>query len=430
MMARLWLWGYSLLMRALQPLALRKLRRRARDEPLYGQHIPERWGHYAVPPGHGYVWVHAVSLGETRAAALLLARVRAQWPGQHLLLTHGTATGREAGQALLQPGDVQVWQPWDTPEVVRRFLEHFRPRVGLLMETEVWPNCVQACRERGVPLLLVNARMSEKSARQARRWRGLSQPAYAGLSEAWAQTEGDARRLRELGVRVTPVLGNLKFDVQLDAHQQAGGERAREALSSPVVVLASSREGEEAAFLQALRQHPDACRNVRWAIVPRHPQRFDEVAGLIQAAGGGVLRRSQFETLEQASRQWAKQDDHTVLLGDSLGEMASYGAMASVTIMGGSFEPLGGQNLIEPLSCGSPVVVGPHTFNFAQATQEALQAGVAVRVPTWSEALTAALSWAQPGTHDHEVSRQCREFVQRHAGAVHRSVDRLSTWLG
>ena len=366
MMARLWLWGYSLLMRALQPLALRKLRRRARDEPLYGQHMPERWGHYAVPPGHGYVWVHAVSLGETRAAALLLARVRAQWPGQHLLLTHGTATGREAGQALLQPGDVQVWQPWDTPEVVHRFLEHFRPRVGLLMETEVWPNCVQACRERGVPLLLVNARMSEKSARQARRWRGLSQPAYAGLSEAWAQTEGDARRLRELGVRVTPVLGNLKFDVQLDAQQQAGGERAREALSSPVVVLASSREGEEAAFLQALRQHPDACRNVRWAIVPRHPQRFDEVAGLIQAAGGGVLRRSQFETLEQASRQWAKQDDHTVLLGDSLGEMASYGAMATVTIMGGSFEPLGGQNLIEPLSCGSPVVVGPHTFNFAQ----------------------------------------------------------------
>jgi 3-deoxy-D-manno-octulosonic-acid transferase len=429
MSARLWLWSYSLLMRILQPLVLRKLTRRARDEPLYGQYIAERWGQYSMPPGGGYVWLHAVSLGETRAAALLLTRLRMQWPGLRLLLTHGTATGREAGQALLQPGDVQVWQPWDTPAAVKGFLDHFRPRVGLLMETEVWPNCVHACTERGIPLVLVNARMSEKSARQARRLLGLSQPAYAGLSEAWAQTEDDARRLRELGVRVTPVLGNLKFDVQPDERLQAAGEQARAALTPPVVVLASSREGEEAAFLQALRENPVAMSHARWAIVPRHPQRFDEVAALMQTAGFEVLRRSSFDTLELAARQWGMSKPSTLLLGDSLGEMGAYSAMANATMMGGSFEPLGGQNLIEPLAYGSPVVVGPHTFNFEQATQEALRAGVVERVSHWPAALPAAVSWAQRQVQDPRVSMQCREFVERHAGAVTRSVERLTAWL-
>jgi 3-deoxy-D-manno-octulosonic-acid transferase len=150
---------------------------------------------------------------------------------------------------------------------------------------------------------------------------------------------------------------------------------------------------------------------------------------LIQAAGFAVLRRSSFETLESAARQWEQSDQHTVLLGDSLGEMGAYSAMANATLMGGSFEPLGGQNLIEPLAYGSPVVVGPHTFNFEQATQEALQAQVAERVQDWSAALPVALSWAQRQVQDPRISTQCRDFVQRHAGAVMRSVARLSHWL-
>lgn len=420
---------YSLVMRALQPWVVRKLKRRSRDEPLYGQHISERWGQYHIPAGQGYVWLHAVSLGETRAAALLLPRLRAQWPGMRLLLTHGTATGREAGRSLLQPGDVQVWQPWDTPQAIERFLAHFQPRVGLLMETEVWPNWVHACRARGVPLLLVNARMSEKSSRQAQRLAVLSRPAYAGLSDVWAQTEDDARRLRALGAPVTAVLGNLKFDVQLDGRLQAAGQHACDALSRPVVVLASSREGEEAAFLDTLRQQPLALANARWLIVPRHPQRFDEVAALMQGAGFAVVRRSQFATLEQAATQWAACDEHTLMLGDSLGEMGAYGAMAQVTLMGGSFEPLGGQNLIEPLAYGSPVVVGPHTFNFEQATQTALQAGVAVRVQDWQSGVQAALTWMQRQAQDPGWPQRCREFVLAHAGAVARSVERLKTWM-
>jgi len=424
-----WLMIYSLVMWALQPWVLRKLRRRSRDEPLYGQDIPERWGHYAMPDGQGFVWVHAVSLGETRVAALLLPRLRARWPGLRLLLTHGTATGREAGRSLLQPGDVQVWQPWDTPAAVQGFLQHFQPRVGLLVETEVWPNWVQACQAQRVPLLLLNARMSEHSYRKAQRLRVLSQAAYAGLSEVWAQTEDDARRLRGLGAPVTAVLGNVKFDVHLDERLQAAGVQARGQLPRPVVMLASSREGEELSFLEALRCHPQALGLAQWLIVPRHPQRFDEVAGLVQQAEFSVLRRSQFESLVQAAASWASSGERTLLLGDSIGEMGAYAAMAHATLMGGSFAPLGGQNLIEPLAYGSPVVVGPHTFNFEQATREALRAGVAVRVDSLAEGVQAALNWSQQPPQDAGYSQRCRDFVQHHAGAVARSLERLTPWM-
>jgi 3-deoxy-D-manno-octulosonic-acid transferase len=419
---RVWLWWYGLLMQALQPWVLRKLRRRGRLEPLYAQHIEERWGHYSVPSGHGYVWIHAVSLGETRVAALLLPRLRARWPGVRILLTHGTATGRELGCSMLQPGDVQVWQPWDTPQAVRRFLDHFRPQIGLLLETEVWPHWVQACRTRALPLVLINARMSEASLRKAQRLSMLSHPSYSGLHEVWAQTEADAQRLRALGAPVTAVLGNLKFDIEVNARQQAVGLQARSHLSRPVVMMASSREGEEMLLLKALRAHPHALERAHWLLVPRHPQRFDEVVGLAQAQGWTVLRRSNYDTLEQLTRAWAAQTEFTLAVGDSLGEMGVYCALSQVTLMGGSFEPLGGQNLIEALAYGSPVVVGPNTFNFLQATDEAVTAGVAVRVVDMAQGIEAALQWLDRQRGASAVSAQCRQFVMHHAGAGQRMV--------
>ena len=265
-MARAALWLYSALTWAAQPLLRRKLRRRAVAEPGYGEHIAERFGHYAqaldslMPSDSRYsadpcaplVWIHAVSLGETRAAAILLTALRQQLPGMRLLLTHGTATGRAEGAKLLQPGDVQVWQPWDTRAAVARFLQRFRPSVGLLMETELWPNLVAACRAHGVPLALVNARLSEKSQRQAQRLAWLARPAYAALTAVWAQTELDAQRLRRMGAPVQGVLGNLKFDVVPDAAQLAQGRAWRAHSPRPVVLLASSREGEEALWLESL----------------------------------------------------------------------------------------------------------------------------------------------------------------------------------
>ena len=206
------LWLYSTLAWAAQPLLRRKLRRRAQAEPGYAQHVPERFGHYANAPRvpqsgePPLVWIHAVSLGETRAAAILLKALRARWPGVRVLLTHGTATGRAEGAKLLQPGDLQAWLPWDTPGAVQRFVRHFRPQLGLLMETEVWPNLVAVCRAQGVPLVLANARLNATSLRKAQRLSWLSRPAYAGLAAVWAQTEEDAQRLRSLGAPVQAVV--------------------------------------------------------------------------------------------------------------------------------------------------------------------------------------------------------------------------------
>ncbi|RZL92081.1 MAG: 3-deoxy-D-manno-octulosonic acid transferase, partial [Variovorax sp.] len=226
---------YSLALVLAQPLLRRKLRRRGQQEPGYLQAVPERFGHYTQAHSSGAVWIHAVSLGETRAAGILLARLREAVPGLRLLLTHGTATGRAEGARLLREGDVQVWQPWDTPGAVARFLDHFQPRIGLLMETEVWPNLTAACQARGVPLALVNARLSEKSLAQATRLSPLSRPAYAALAAVWAQTEADAQRLRQAGAAVQGVFGNLKFDATPDAAQLEHGRRWRASAARPVV---------------------------------------------------------------------------------------------------------------------------------------------------------------------------------------------------
>lgn len=256
---------YSLLTWSAQPLLRRKLRRRAVAEPGYAYAVGERFGRYPAPidslmphsstdPLGRFVWVHAVSLGETRAAAILLAQLREQLPGMRLLLTHGTATGRAEGEKLLLPGDVQVWQPWDTPGAVGRFLRKFRPAIGILMETEVWPNLVAGCRQRRIPLVLANARFNEISLRKAQRLSALARPAYGGLTAVWAQTQEDATRLAAMGAPVRGVLGNLKFDVVPDAQLLERGREWRTRTGRPVVLLASSREGEEAMWLEQIQK--------------------------------------------------------------------------------------------------------------------------------------------------------------------------------
>ena len=427
---------YNLALWAAQPLLRRKLRRRGRAEPGYVHAVEERFGHYTVArpdadaaAGRPLVWVHAVSLGETRAAAILLAELRRQQPGLRLLLTHGTATGRADGAALLQAGDVQVWQPWDTPGAVRRFVQHFRPDVGVLMETEVWPNLIAECAAQGVPLALANARLSAKSLRGAERFGALMRPAYAALAAVWAQTEADAARLRQIGAPVAGVFGNLKFDAQPDPSRLALGRQWRTTAGRPVVMLASSREGEELAFLKqiqalalvnpaqaAIKTEANQPATPQWLIVPRHPQRFDEVAELVRAQGLSVSRRSAWEKGDGGTPQPAD-----VWLGDSLGEMAAYYALADVALLGGSFEPLGGQNLIEPAACGCPVIMGPHTFNFAQAAELAQAAGAAQRVPDMAAGVAAAQALLADSAALQAMRTAALGFVGAHRGAAQRT---------
>lgn len=468
------LWVYGVLMRLAHPLLRRKLRKRAVAEPGYAHDVDARFGrHDPHAPGTAtqaadagapapLIWVHAVSLGETRAAAILIEALRHRLPAMRLLLTHSTATGRAEGAKLLQANDQQTWLPWDDPASVQRFLAHFQPTAGVLMETEVWPVLVHTCRQRGVPLALANARLNGTSLRQAARLAWLSRPAYAGLAAIWAQTDADAQRLTQLGAHVNAVTGNLKFDAKPDTAQCAQAAAWRRQLTRPVVMLASSREGEELAFIKLFLASSQFSQEniamyfgfegVQCLIVPRHPQRFDAVADLLRAQGCVVRRRSEWgheldrlvaagqgatHRMHKAEGRVANPADAAlsnqtasgaaaqaavgapvVWLGDSLGEMALYYSLADVALLGGSFEPLGGQNLIEAAACGCPLVVGPHTFNFADAAEQAVDMGAAMRADGMHAAVAAAGALvADIGRHASAVAA-ARAFAASQQGAA------------
>jgi 3-deoxy-D-manno-octulosonic-acid transferase len=419
---------YSLMVIGAQPFLRHKLRRRGIAEPGYLHAIDERFGLYRTPAQPGALWIHAVSLGETKAAAILLERLRQLQPDLRVLLTHGTATGRAEGQRLLRPGDVQAWLPWDAPKAVRRFLNHFQPSMGILMETEVWPNLVDQCKTRALPLVLANARLSDKSLAHARRLGRLSRPAYGSLTAVWAQTDADAHRLAEAGATVKGVFGNLKFDAAPDPAQLERGRAWRAGAGKPVVMFASSREGEEAEFFRVLNANRELSQRnadaigqpVQWLLVPRHPQRFEEVASLAVQSGFGVSRRSQWTAQPESADVW---------IGDSLGEMSLYYGMADVALLGGSFEPLGGQNLIEAAACGCPVLMGPHTFNFAEAAGLAQAAGAALRVQTMEEAVREAVTLTADPTRRDAAVRAAATFAAAHQGAAGRTANAVLALL-
>jgi 3-deoxy-D-manno-octulosonic-acid transferase len=458
--------AYSTLMWLLQPVLRAKLARRAKAEPAYVQHMAERFGYYtqAAQPGQGtpVVWVHAVSLGETRAAAILLAQLRSQLPGMRLLLTHSTATGRAEGAKLLQPGDKQMWLPWDTLGATQRFLQHFRPQIGILMETEIWPSlCAQAQRA-GVPLVLANARLNVKSLRAAQRVAWLARPAYASLAQVWAQTEADAQRLATIGAQHISVQGNLKYDIALDAAQMAQGAKWRQATQRPVIMLASSREGEEVLFLQAISAlqavepaqaamlniaNKRNINDVQWLIVPRHPQRFDEVAALIVQAGFSMSRKSNWSmTTDTETAIGNATEKGTALtathvlapvaapvqvwLGDSLGEMALYYSLSHSALLGGSFAPLGGQNLIEGIAAGCPIILGPHTFNFTDAATSAVEQGAAVRVADMPSGLQAVLQLTTNAPQHTAMQHAGQRWLASSRGAAQRMAAAVVRVLG
>ena len=371
----IWRSLYSVLLYLLLPLVLLKLWWRGSREPDYRTRIGERFGRYRLPAPDSVLWVHAVSLGEARASAPLVRALRAAFPDTGLLLTCTTATGRSALRQIHGESLPIAWLPYDYPGAVRRFLRHFRPRLGLVMETEIWPNLLWACRELNVPVVLASARMSGSSAERYARWRGLSRPALSGLAAACAQSEADATRLASLGASRVSVCGNLKFDVAPDRSQIAAGLAWRKALDRPVLLLASTRDSEERLLLDALTVLPEETLTV---VVPRHPQRFEAVAEML---GHAVARRSRGHLPTARDRFY---------LGDSMGEMAFYYAAADVAVIGGSFVPLGGQNLIEACAAGTPALFGPSMHNFADASALALEAGAALQAPDAAEAMRLA----------------------------------------
>jgi 3-deoxy-D-manno-octulosonic-acid transferase len=403
----MWRLLYTLAIRAAAPFILARLWWRGWREPFYRRRIGERFGYYRdTPSGRPVLWIHAVSVGEARASSALVRALAAANTGHELLLTCMTAAGRETLRELHGESVHIAWLPYDYPGAVRRFLEHFRPRLGVLMETEIWPNLLAACASHGVPVLLANARLSEKSALGYRRWRGLARPAFASLAAVCAQSEGDAQRLRALGARRVEVSGNLKFDSVQDENRRAEGAAWRARLGRPVLLLASTREGEEQLLLEAM---PAWDKKLLVLIVPRHPRRFDEVAVLVAKDGFPVSRRS-------CNPMPASKD--RVHLGDTMGEMDFYYAAADVAVIGGSFVPRGGQNLIEGCAAGVPVVLGPSMFNFAEATRLALEAGAAIQAADAAGAIRQAWRLLLNAEERKRMGAAGKQFCDAHRGAT------------
>lgn len=411
---------YTGLLFLLLPYVIFHLLSRARRQPEYLLHWQERFGLYSIRSLRPVIWLHTVSVGETRAAALLISALQTHYPDHQILLTHMTPTGRDAGEQLYGSDVLRCYLPYDYPFAVSRFLRHFRPQLGLLLETEIWPNLIQSCSDSGVPLCLLNARLSEKSARGYARFGKLAQTSLRQLALVAAQTEDDAQRLAALGAICVNVMGNLKFDITPAADAFESGAALRETFGAGRVVFlaASTREGEEEKILDALQTIN--VPGLLSIIVPRHPQRFDAVANLLEQRGVQYQRRSAGQAIIPGT---------AVVLGDSMGEMFVYYAACDVALIGGTLLPYGGQNLIEACAMGKPVLIGPHTFNFFEVAERAVTAGAALRVADEVELARELGLLLQDSARCHAMGQAGLSFSHQHQGATGRAMVLLQRFI-
>ncbi len=412
---------YTLLFRLLLPLIFLRLLWRSRRQREYLHHWSERLGRYSCFPKPPVLWIHAVSVGETRAATSLVRSVQVHFPEYQILLTHMTPTGRATAPELLGPGGVRCYLPYDLPHAVARFLAHWRPVLGVLLETELWPNLVHACVQRSIPLVLANARLSQRSAHGYARFQPLVEKTLQALTLIAAQTSADAQRLTALGARKVEVTGNLKFDMPSSSLLDQVTQQLRPLLGARrgIWLAASTRDGEEEMVLDLLDLAP--LQETLLILVPRHPQRFEEVASLLQRRRINFVRRSENRPVQ----------DNTVrvLLGDSMGELQSWYRMADVALIGGSLLPFGGQNLIEATAAGCPVLVGPHTYNFSEVAQQAIACGAARRVTTPQELASQLLLLLENPDARQTMREAGLAFTQRHQGATRQLLRLLAPYL-
>lgn len=408
---------YSLAVLALLPWAVLHLLWRARRQPEYLRHWGERFGFFATTSPAPTVWLHAVSVGETRAAQPLVAALRQRYPKHRILFTHMTPTGRATSEALFGDDVERIYLPYDTPWAVRRFLRHYRPAFGLIMETELWPNLITACREAAMPLCLVNARLSQRSAKRYGSFPALTREALQGLATIGAQSADDAARFTALGARGATVTGNIKFDIEAPSAQLELARELRARCGMRLVWLAAStREGEEALILDAWKR-VGAGGTALLVIVPRHPQRFDEVARLATERGFSVQRRSENAAVAPSTQ---------IVIGDSMGEMFAFYAAADIAFIGGSLLDFGSQNLIEAAACGTPILIGPSTRNFAEAAREAVACGAARTIVDAGNLVRQVLDLLADDASRRAMGTAGRAFAERHRGATARTLDLIT----
>lgn len=404
--------AYRLLSRALAAPLLGWLWWRGRREPGYRQNLRHRLGYIPVDPEQlGCIWIHAASVGEVQAVQPLLHVLLEEWPAHAVVVSTQTPTGARALQAHWGNQIRHVYAPIDTPGAVARFLNRLQPRLLILVERELWPEWLQQCRTLAIPVALVNARLSEGSARTYRRWPGLMRPAWPQLTVAAADT-ASAQRLRELGVPAAQLheTGNLKFDVAVPAARVALPPELQE---RTLVVAGSTHDGDETAWLAIWRELAPVNPSWLLVLVPRHPQRFDEAADHLQHSGLAFVRRSSGQAVTPATQ---------VLLIDAMGELMHWYQHASLCFVGGTLAPVGGHNPLEPMSVGQPVLFGPHVHNAAPLFEEIARSGAGECVRSARELAAAVQRWlVQPETWQRRADA-ARELIARNQGASARTM--------
>ncbi|MFZ6817023.1 lipid IV(A) 3-deoxy-D-manno-octulosonic acid transferase [Undibacterium sp. Ji22W] len=423
---------YSLAWSLALPFVILRLWLRGKQEPGYRQHIAERLGWYplsrAQTKAQATIWVHAVSAGETRAAEPIVRALLKAYPEHRILLTHMTPTGRSTGQSLfanVADRVTQAFLPYDINWMIRRFLRHFSPTICILIETEVWPNLIAQCNAANIPVTLVNARLSERSLRKAQRLSALMLPAAQAIDYVAAQSGPDAERLLALGVRNLCITGNMKFDVSPPPLMAERGAKLRAYFGErPVFICASTREGEEPLILEAFTQLK--LPRALLIITPRHPQRFDQVAAMLDQLQLRFVRRS---TLDLDQDELPIPADTQVFLGDSMGEMYMYYAASDLAFVGGSLVSLGGHNLIEAFAMRRPVLTGPHTFNFSEITEQAIAAHCAQRASDAHDVMQRAQILLDDVATRNQMGAQAHAFFLQHQGATDRTMQAIAPFI-
>lgn len=416
---------YTLLLHLALPLIALRLYLRGRKAPAYRQRIPERFAFQLPLLKPGGIWVHAVSVGESIAAAPMIRALRERHPELPITVTCMTPTGSERIRALFGDQVQHCYLPYDLPWAAARFLDRLRPKLAVIMETELWPNHIHQCARRGIPTVLANARLSEKSARGYARFAGLTRPMLAEMSWIAAQTEAEAERFRRLGARpeCVSVTGSIKFDLSIDPELKPRAQALRASWGAekrPVWIAASTHAGEDeiilAAHRQLLAEHPDSLL----ILVPRHPERFEAVYVLCQREGFATVRRSSGHPVGEG---------HQVLLGDTMGELLFLYALADVAFVGGSLVPNGGHNLLEPAALGLPVLSGLHLFNFLEVAAQLRDAGALADVRD-VKALHEALQQLQADTvRRQQMGQAGLDVLKANQGALERLLRGLARFL-
>lgn len=415
---------YTTLLYLVLPFALLRLLWRSLKAPDYRKRWKERFGLFAPFDANDTLWIHAVSVGEVQAAVPLVKLLQDRYPEQAIVITTTTPTGSRRVKELFGDDLFHVYAPYDLPLIIERFIQRAKPRIMVLMETEIWPNLLATCKQHGIPSLLANARLSQRSATGYARLGGFARQTFGNISWVAAQTAADAERFVQLGVEPPRILvtGSIKFDARLPRSLNEQAEVIRRAWGHerPVWVAASTHEGEDEQVLQAHKQIQQQQPDALLVLVPRHPERFDSVATLCKKRGFKVVRRSD---------QTPCTPETSLFLGDSVGELPMFLAGADVAFMGGSLVKHGGHNMLEPAALGVPVVFGPHNFNFAAISKLLLEADAAAMVNHADELAVVVEAWLSDASERSRIGENGRRVVEQNRGALSKLVDLIDALL-